>query len=275
MRPRTLPAGVVGETLDRPDGESLKSSLKNDRVSWHRSAVPRACLGALRPGASLFVPKSGVRGAERRDVRDTAERYREKVLRQVLNGPPAAPGRSSERWSPSEIRDRIESSRPLIDPSTGATRAAEFPGKPRHCSAHVGPPKTTISVASLCDTVLAGGRSPVTSPGGRGRPRSRRLARRPQHINRPFNEDTPMTPLKAKHWSAGLHAETRELIETRGEHFRSLDVNLHFKNIDGRYGYMSLFDLYRGDLYVIDKSDGTRTEFADVDALLAADWALD
>lgn len=84
-----------------------------------------------------------------------------------------------------------------------------------------------------------------------------------------------MTQPQATHWSASLQAETRELIESRGEHFRSLDVNLHFKNIDGRYGSMSLFDLYRGELYVIDKRDSRRCDFADVDDLLAAGWAID
>ena len=84
-----------------------------------------------------------------------------------------------------------------------------------------------------------------------------------------------MSQTKATQWSAGLQTETRELIESRGEHFRSLDVNLHFKHIDGSYGRMSLFDLYAGELYVIDKRDGSRSDFADADALLAAGWALD
>jgi len=80
---------------------------------------------------------------------------------------------------------------------------------------------------------------------------------------------------KATHWSTSLQAETRALIESRGERFCSLDANLHFKNIDGRYGHMSLFDLGRGELYVIDKRDAERCDFADVEALLAAGWAID
>jgi hypothetical protein len=90
-----------------------------------------------------------------------------------------------------------------------------------------------------------------------------------------FTEDNLMPQPQATHWSTSLQAETRALIESRGEHFRSLDVNLHFKNSDGRDGHMSLFDLYRGELDVIDKRDGNRCDFADVDALLAAGWALD
>ena len=84
-----------------------------------------------------------------------------------------------------------------------------------------------------------------------------------------------MPSSKATQWSTTLQAETRELIESRGEHFRSLDVNLHFKNIDGRYGRMSLLDLYRGELYIVDKRDSCRRDFADVDALLVAGWAID
>lgn len=78
---------------------------------------------------------------------------------------------------------------------------------------------------------------------------------------------------KTNTWSEGLQQQTRDAISE----FRVSphDGNLHFKNHDNRFSFMTIQDLLCGQLSLADKENGQVCEFADVEKLLDAGWAVD
>jgi hypothetical protein len=73
-------------------------------------------------------------------------------------------------------------------------------------------------------------------------------------------------------WSEGLQQQTREAI---GEMRINPDGKLHFKNHDTRGAFIQAHDLVCGKLSLTDKENGQVSEFADIDKLLSAGWAID
>lgn len=53
------------------------------------------------------------------------------------------------------------------------------------------------------------------------------------------------------------------------------DGKLHFKKHESCYAFMTIQDLLCGKLSLADKENGQVSEFADVDELLSAGWAID
>lgn len=74
-------------------------------------------------------------------------------------------------------------------------------------------------------------------------------------------------------WSEGLQEQTRDAIIEMG--VSPHDGKLHFKSRDNRYAFMTIQDLLCGKLFLADKENGEVFEFADVDGLLNAGWAID
>ncbi len=73
-------------------------------------------------------------------------------------------------------------------------------------------------------------------------------------------------------WSKELQQQTRDAI---AEMRINPDGKLHFKNHDSRYAFMTWQDLSSGNLCHTDKESGQVSEFADVEDLLDAGWAID
>jgi len=81
-----------------------------------------------------------------------------------------------------------------------------------------------------------------------------------------------MTP-KTNNWSEELQQQTRDAIsEIRVSPY---DGNLHFKNSGGCFAFMTIQDLLGGKLSLTDKENGQVFEFADLNELLNAGWAMD
>ncbi|OZB05789.1 MAG: hypothetical protein B7X67_11375 [Rhizobiales bacterium 39-66-18] len=74
-------------------------------------------------------------------------------------------------------------------------------------------------------------------------------------------------------WSDELKALTRAAVEDLDVMPRGNDV--FFKHIRSGFGIMSFSDLVSGELRMRDAETGMITTFADVDALIAAGWAID
>ena len=77
---------------------------------------------------------------------------------------------------------------------------------------------------------------------------------------------------QTKTWSERLQHQTREALS---EMWINPDGKLHFKNYDNRGAFMTAQDVLRGKLSLIDKEHGPISDFADVDELLGAGWAID
>ena len=76
----------------------------------------------------------------------------------------------------------------------------------------------------------------------------------------------------SKQWSVGLREATRDaLLETPILH----DGLIHMKQIEGRFGSMTLTDLLAGKYAITIKPDGPILDFPDVDAVIDAGWAID
>ncbi len=74
-------------------------------------------------------------------------------------------------------------------------------------------------------------------------------------------------------WSEGLQQQTRDAISEM--QVSPHDGKLHFKNYDKGFAFMTIQDLLGGKLSLTDKENGQVFEFADVDELLNAGWAMD
>lgn len=74
-------------------------------------------------------------------------------------------------------------------------------------------------------------------------------------------------------WSAELQQQTRVAITEM--QISPHDGKLHFKKHESCYAFMTLQDLLCGKLSLTDKESGQVSEFADVDELLNAGWAMD
>lgn len=80
-----------------------------------------------------------------------------------------------------------------------------------------------------------------------------------------------MTP--ETNWSAELQQQTRNAInELRVSPFDGL---LHFKNHDGHFSALTLNHLLSGRLTITDKQSAQIYDYANVDALIDAGWAID
>lgn len=75
-----------------------------------------------------------------------------------------------------------------------------------------------------------------------------------------------------KSWSEGLQQQTKDAISEL--HF-SPDGNLHFKNINGGCAYITVQNLMKGNLLLVGSKTDELHQFASVDDLLAAGWAID
>ena len=78
----------------------------------------------------------------------------------------------------------------------------------------------------------------------------------------------------ATEWSDDLIQRTREFLDSGGM-VPSRNGEYHFKNADRRFGTMAEADLVTGRYRIRDRKSGEQQDFADVDALVAAGWALD
>jgi hypothetical protein len=74
-------------------------------------------------------------------------------------------------------------------------------------------------------------------------------------------------------WSRRLQQQTRAAISEM--QVSPHDGNLHFKNYDKRYSFMTIQDLLCGKLSLTDKENGQVSEFVNTDDLLDAGWAID
>ena len=73
-------------------------------------------------------------------------------------------------------------------------------------------------------------------------------------------------------WSQGLQQETRDAIS---EMRINPDGKLYFKNKHKGHAYMSAQDLMSGKLSLTNIESGAAIEFADMEELLTAGWAVD
>jgi hypothetical protein len=73
-------------------------------------------------------------------------------------------------------------------------------------------------------------------------------------------------------WSPELTEETRRAFQAPPITF---DGKLALKHADGRFGQVSLTDLMRGVLRVVDRTSEEAFIYDTVDALIAAGWAVD
>lgn len=81
-----------------------------------------------------------------------------------------------------------------------------------------------------------------------------------------------MTPHPTNNWSDSLQQQTREAIEKMP---LTLDGNIHFKHPTLGYAFATPDDLTNASLMLRSKTSGEEHHFVDVDALLAAGWAVD
>jgi hypothetical protein len=73
-------------------------------------------------------------------------------------------------------------------------------------------------------------------------------------------------------WSDTLMEQTRSALQTPP---MTLDGNLSFKNVDGRFGQIGLSDLVSGTVRVTDRRSGEAHLYESADKLIAAGWAVD
>lgn len=81
-----------------------------------------------------------------------------------------------------------------------------------------------------------------------------------------------MTPQASNTWSDSLQQQTREAIEQIPV---TLDGNSHFKHPTLGYAFATPDDLKNATLMLRSKTGGDAHRFVNVDALLAAGWAVD
>jgi hypothetical protein len=81
-----------------------------------------------------------------------------------------------------------------------------------------------------------------------------------------------MSNTQPKRWSDALRAATRA---TLGELPILPHGLVHMKHIDNRFATMSLAELLADRYEITAKCDGEVLHFVDVDAVIAAGWAID
>ena len=74
-------------------------------------------------------------------------------------------------------------------------------------------------------------------------------------------------------WSSDLQQQTRDFI--REMQVSPFDGGLHFKHGDGHFAVCGFLDLACGKLTLTEEQTRKVFEFADVDTLLEAGWAID
>ena len=75
-----------------------------------------------------------------------------------------------------------------------------------------------------------------------------------------------------KKWSDGLIEETRDVLNLN---CRLCSDFVHFKNINGGYGKMSLDNLLAGEFIIQDKTTNIETTYNTHAELIEAGWAID
>lgn len=76
-------------------------------------------------------------------------------------------------------------------------------------------------------------------------------------------------------WSEGLKQQTREIIDNQGMDFFCPDFKLHMKNLDSRYGYITIENLLQGVIKVVDNKTGVERLFDSGDELIDSGWVID
>ena len=76
-------------------------------------------------------------------------------------------------------------------------------------------------------------------------------------------------------WSEGLKQQTREIIDNQGMDFFCPDFKLHMKNLDSRYGYIAIENLWQGVIKVVDNKTGVERLFDSSDELIDSGWVID
>lgn len=74
-------------------------------------------------------------------------------------------------------------------------------------------------------------------------------------------------------WSNSLRMLTRRALENY--EFVPRDDGLHFKQIQGGFGTISVDNLMSGTLRIVERGSGQEFLFSDVEDLIRAGWALD
>jgi hypothetical protein len=80
------------------------------------------------------------------------------------------------------------------------------------------------------------------------------------------------TTMKHDHWSEMLIAQTREML---GSFPITRDGHVALKNIDGTFGTIAVVDLMSGDYAVQERGRDQRHQYASVEELILAGWAID
>jgi hypothetical protein len=75
-------------------------------------------------------------------------------------------------------------------------------------------------------------------------------------------------------WSESLQTLTRKVLE-EGTSFHRSTGNVHLKHRDGHFGYLALDDLLARRWHIQPEPAGRVLQFATLDELLAAGWAVD
>jgi len=83
----------------------------------------------------------------------------------------------------------------------------------------------------------------------------------------------PDTPTSDRSWSESLKQQTREAVDACW--INPATGYLHFKNINCNYGHITALDLMAGRLVVHDEKSEECFTAENVEALLAAGWAID
>ncbi|MCF7977135.1 MAG: hypothetical protein K9L82_03815 [Chromatiaceae bacterium] len=74
-------------------------------------------------------------------------------------------------------------------------------------------------------------------------------------------------------WSEGLRKATRDIVCEFN--FIPIGDEVCLKNLDGRFGFIAISDLFAGKLRLVDSEDAAETLYDSVEHLLSDGWVVD